>query len=242
MKPKHFHIIACHVLWREICFFSARMPHTFNFTFLQQGLHDTPEELRKELQQAVDNVNNQCDYILVGYGLCSNGIVGIRAGNFPLVVMRGHDCITFFLGSMQRYRQLFDANPGIYWYTPGWIETGKTPMPGKERFDKLYQEFRDKFGEENADYLMEVEKQWIRDYHTAAYSDLGVGEREKYITYTKQCADYLNWEFQHVNGNPQLLKDFLRGNWDDERFLIVPPGHRIVASHNDKIIDVRLNE
>jgi hypothetical protein len=43
-----------------------------NFTFLPQGLHDTPDLLRKELQQSIDSVGEDYDAILLGYGLWGN--------------------------------------------------------------------------------------------------------------------------------------------------------------------------
>jgi hypothetical protein len=33
-----------------------------------------------------------------------------------------------------------------------------------------------------------------------------------------------------------LMEDFVNGNWDNERFLVVPPGKKVAASYDDKII------
>ena len=119
--PQNLFIISCHVLWREFCYYASKSENVFTFDFLRQGLHDTPDTLRQQVQQTIDNAPDECDAILLGYGLCSNGIVGITARDKKLVVMRGHDCITFLLGSRQRYQQYFDKHPGTYWYSPGWI-------------------------------------------------------------------------------------------------------------------------
>lgn len=232
---KKFHVISCHVLWRELCFYAATAPHLFTFKFLQQGLHDTPARLRSELQQAIDETSAECDAILIGYGLCSNGIEGIQARNTKLVIMRGHDCITFFLGSKERYQEQFENFPGTYWYTPGWIETSE--MPGEHRYQKYLQYYLEKYGEENAHYLMEMEQSWIKNYSRAGYVDLGFFDTQKYQQFTRDCADWLGWKFHSQQGNPRLIQNFLQGNWDAEAFLVVEPGETIIAAYDQRVID-----
>ena len=137
-----YYIISCHVLWREICHYVSISKNIYNVQFLKQGLHNTPDQLRKELQQAIDAVDGEYEAILIGYGLCSKGTEGISARKSKLVVMRGHDCITFFLGSKSRYKEYFNEHPGTYWYTPGWIDT-KT-QPGRERYESTLKMYIDK--------------------------------------------------------------------------------------------------
>ena len=35
-----------------------------------------------------------------------------------------------------------------------------------------------------------------------------------------------------------LIQQFVDGPWDDDRFLVVPPGGRVAASFDEKIIKV----
>ncbi len=150
--------------------------------------------------------------------------------------MRGHDCITFLLGSKKRYQEYFDQNPGTYWYSPGWIDT--TLMPSKERLDTVYQEYKEKYGEENAEYLMQIEQRWIHDYSNAAYIDLGFYDTESYKEFSKKCAEELSWSYDELLGESRLIIDFIEGNWNAEEFLIVQPGEKVVASHDERIIEV----
>ena len=229
-----YKIIACHVLWRELCYYASQSRNVFDFHFLEQGLHCTPDILRKELQEAIDGVDGEYAAILIGYGLCSNGIEGIVARDTRLVVVRGHDCITHLLGSKERYRQYFDEHPGTYWYTPGWIDSGS--QPGKERYDQTYQSYVEKYGEDNAQYLMEMEQGWFKEYTNAAYTDLCFGENDHYKEYTRQCAEWLGWNYDELQGDPTLMKNFVEGDWSSDDFLIVEPGQRIVASYDEGII------
>jgi hypothetical protein len=231
--PK-YKIISCHVLWRELCHFAAQSENVFDFHFIRQGLHDTPDQLRVELQRAIDGVGEGYDAVLVGYGLCCNGIEGITARKTKLVIMRGHDCITFLLGSKERYKEYFDRHPGTYWYSPGWIDT--VIMPGKERHDKKYLEYCEKFGEDNARYLMETENEWHKKYSRATYVNLGFPSSQHFRDYTRKCAEWLGWEYDEQSGDTGLVVDFLKGAWDRERFLVVEPGQRVVATHDAGII------
>lgn len=229
-----FYLISCHVLWRELCYFAAISKNTFNFHFLKQGLHNTPDILRRQVQDAINAVDGDYDAILIGYGLCSNGLVDVQAKDKRLVIMRGHDCITFLLGSKERYQKYFDQNPGTYWYSPGWIDM--TPMPSKEQLDLIFQQYQDKYGEENAEYLMQVEQRWINDYSNAAYVDLGFYDTLRYKKFTQKCALELSWNYDELAGDRQLIINFLEGNWNLEDFLIVEPGERVVASHDERIL------
>ncbi len=234
MNNKKYKIVSCNVFWRELCYFAAISKNEFEFEFLPWGLHCEPDQLHENVQQAIDNTASGFDAILLGYGLCSKGLENISAKNTKLVITRGHDCITHFLGSKQKYRKYFDSNPGTYWYTPGWIENHLPP--GKDRYDANYNEYLEKYGEDNAQYLMDMEQNWFNEYSTAAYVDLGVGDSGGYEKYTRDCATYLKWNYDRLDGDSTLIENFVAGNWDEETFLIVEPGHMIEATNDENIM------
>jgi hypothetical protein len=227
-------VVACNVMWREIAHYASLSPHAFHLEFLDWGLHTEPDKLRDNVQESVDAATDGYDAILLGYGLCSNGLDGIIARDTPLVVVRAHDCITCFLGSKERYRAYFDAHPGTYWYTPGWIENHLAP--GEERYDTVLRQYTETYGEENARYLMEMEQDWYRKYTTATYVDLGVGDTAAHEAYTHACAQWLGWEVDRLEGDAGLLTRMLGGAWDDRDFLVVAPGHMIRASNDAGIV------
>ena len=66
--------------------------------------------------------------IILGYGLCSRAVVGLRAEGCTLVVPRVDDCIAIFLGSGDAYRTQHCSEPGTYYLTKGWIEAGDAPL------------------------------------------------------------------------------------------------------------------
>jgi hypothetical protein len=225
---KRLQLIACKVLQREAYFCAARSKNIVDIVLMEQGLHDEPDRLRREVQKALERTHDiqgrPYDASLLGYGLCSNGVVGLTAP-IPIVVPRGHDCITLLLGSKQRYQEYFDSHRGVYWYSAGWIESGK--QPSRERYEALLEEYTKKYGPDNAQYLMEVEQTWIKEYKWATFVDWGLVDVDVYKDYTKQCAGFLRWEYDELKGDPGLMQRFVDGLWSEGEFLIVEPGRRI---------------
>ncbi len=105
-------LISCEVFYREFNTVVARSPHTVDSEYLPKALHDIGTTgMRERLQAVVDRVTDPAyDAILLGYGLCNNGIVGTDRRDKRLVVPRAHDCITLFLGSKERYLDYFQNN------------------------------------------------------------------------------------------------------------------------------------
>jgi hypothetical protein len=237
-KVQRFQFIVCKVMQREAYFCAARSKNTVDVVLMEQGLHDEPDKLRSQVQKALDQTcdiqGRPYDASLLGYGLCSNGVVGLSA-KIPIVVPRGHDCITLLLGSKEKYQEYFDSHRGVYWYSPGWIEFGK--QPSKQRYEMLLKEYEDKYGKDNAQYLMEVEQTWIKEYGWATYIDWGLAESSKYKEYTKQCAEFLGWEYDELKGDAGLMQRLVDGQWDSSKFLVIEPGQKIAENlTNDGII------
>jgi len=216
---------------KEAYFCASRSKNTIDIVLMEQALHTEPDRLRSQLQQALNNTTDAqgrtYDASLLGYGLCSNGIVGLTA-EIPIVAVRGHDCITLLLGSKERYRQYFDTHRGVYWFSPGWIETDT--QPGQQRREQTLEEYIQKYGQDNAGYLMEVEHSWMKEYKWATYIDWPLGNCDSYKKYTKRCANSLAWNYDEIKGDPALMQRLVDGHWNQAEFLIVQPGQEIAEA------------
>lgn len=239
-RYKRLHIIACQVLWRELSYFSSQSENVFTMSFLPQGLHDTPDFLRERLQKEVDEAEKRhkdgerIDAIILGYGLCCNGIVSVTAKTIPIVILKAHDCITFLLGSRQRYEKYFNEHGGTYWYSPGWLDT--TLMPGKERVETTKAYYEKTYGKDNADFLMSMEQDWLNKYDRCAFVDLNTQDSERYKEQTRLAAEYLRWKADFLEGDSTLIKDMLEGNWDSERFIVLEAGDSVEPSYDESVI------
>lgn len=233
-------MITCASLEDEVRHFAKLCPRVVHVEIMEQGLHQEPGTLRIRLQDAILQVEatTTADVIALGYGLCARGIEGVRAGRCRLVLPRAHDCITLLLGSRERHSAYLSQHPGTYWYSPGWNR--HLVPPGKERYESLYREYCDVYGEDNAEYLMETEQRWYHTYDTATFVDLGVGVTQADLDYTRACADWLRWSFDRVQGDPALLRALLCGPWDKDRFLVLEPGDSARVTGDARVMESSL--
>ena len=86
------------------------------FYFLDYGLHAAPKNLNKAVQESIDKIE-QPSLILLGYGLCDNGLNNIRSGKHTLIIPKADDCIAIFMGSRDKYLEVFSEKPGTYYLT-----------------------------------------------------------------------------------------------------------------------------
>ena len=127
----YLRVIACEVLAREVYLAAATSPHIVDVELVAKGLHETPEDLRAELQRRIDAVEGgKYDAVILAYGLCGNSTQGLMARSKPVVLVRAHDCITLYLGSRERYRAEFVEHPGTYYYSDDYVERSALSSAG----------------------------------------------------------------------------------------------------------------
>ena len=223
----------------------ARSPHTVDAEYLPKALHDIGTTgMRERLQAVIDRVTDPTyDAILIGYGLCNNGIVGLTGRDKRLVVPRAHDCITLFLGSKERYLEYFQNNGGVYFQTTGWIERGEAKgelsqlaVGKKLKTQQSFEEMVARYGEENAKYLWEELGNPEKHYSKMTFIEMGIEPNASFEQIAHEKADTRNWQFEKLQGDMGMFQRLVDGIWNDNEFLIVPPGRRLAAPYDDGII------
>ena len=246
-------VIACEIAFREICYCAARSRSLIDLEFLTQGHHDVPCHGRDEIQKHIDAVPAaKYDAIVIGYGLCSRIIAGLTTAHTPLVIPRAHDCITLFLGSKDRYQQLFAENPGTYYYTSGWLEcrqrraqslprSSSIFMPAHSGADvrEVYEEWLQKYGEEKARYLIEVMGDWTSHYNRAVLIDYEFAQPLNLREQVQKICAERGWEYGEVPGDLGLFQRLLDGEWDEKEMLVVRPGEKVAAKFDERIIEAQ---
>ena len=245
-RPLRLRCIGCEVLARPLYFAAATSPHIVDVELLRRGLHDVPVDLRARLQEMIlasDPVTY--DAVLLGYALCGQATAGLRAGDLPLVVPRAHDCITLFLGDRERYQREFTADPGTFWYSQDYVERQEAPgaaLTGlgigagtEDAMKATYAEYVERYGQDNADYLMEALGAWRSHYDRAAYIDMAVGDGTRVERQARDDADRRGWRYEKLAGNVALVRRLVDGDWDRD-FLVVRPGERVVMSYDDDVL------
>lgn len=195
-------------------------------TFLDFGLHRVPKSLKEALQERIDQIP-QSHLIVLGYGLCGNGLHGLRAGIHTLLVPRSDDCIAILLGSYAHYRQRFQTSPATYYLTKGWLEAGSNPL-------QEYQEYVQKYGAEKAMWLMD---QQYQHYQKLAFVAHNEEDLQKYRPQALRVAEFCRrWgmEYEEILGSEAYLQRLVQTalNLDgvDPDFILVQPGEELSQS------------
>jgi len=74
---------------------------------------------------------------------------------------------------------------------------------------------------------METEQNWLKEYNWAVYIDWGFPNSDKDKEYTKQCAEFLGWKYDELEGDRSLMQRLVDGDWNDKDFLTIQPGQKI---------------
>jgi hypothetical protein len=242
-----YKVIACAVFNREISLLSATSRATLDVTWIRQGLHSYPDLLRKEIQREIDRAEAPLDgpdqvarppeeysAIILGFGMCSRAVSGLKTQRLPLVMPRSHDCIGILLGSHGKYRTEFDAAPGTYWFSPGWIE--QSAFPCGDQCALMQDRFAELYDEDNAEYLVEIERESLQSYSRAALIQWPALERDEYRERTEEIARDFGWDAVTITGDHGWLNRLLNGEWEDHETIVCRPGYSLDVGEEDEVV------
>ncbi len=243
MTEKRYKIIACEVFFREICSQLVNHSKTFDLEFLPKGLHDLGcERMKSRLQERLDVVPaGRYEAILLLYGLCNNGLCGLTSAHTKIVIPRSHDCIAIFMGGRAKYEEYFNSHPGTYYRTAGWIERESAEGAGEDTImDKLgmtmkYAELVEKYGEDNAKYVMETMGVGAEHYDRITYINMGLDCDAGFCAMAKNEAEVKGWSFEVISGSFGIIRNLIDSRWDDD-FLVIEPGSTIAPSYEKGVI------
>lgn len=211
-------VIACRVMEPELqqVLAEAEGAEQVEILYLDQALHRTPAKMLGQLQEKIDQVAAMAARIVLGYGLCSNGVVGVEARHQGLLIPRCHDCIALFLGSPARYDEIFHEKPGTYYLTPGWIAEKKDPLG-------ILEENEARFGRETALWVMEEE---FKHYTHISLIDTGIGDMAPHRARAMENAAFLKKQYEEIPGSLDYFRELIRGPCTEEKFRRLAPGEK----------------
>lgn len=211
-------VIACRVMQAELDRLVVE-DAPVEIRYLDQNLHRTPEKMPALIQAEIDAVADYAGHIVLGYGLCSNGIVGATAVNQPLCVPRAHDCITLMLGSRRAYHQAFSKRSGTYYLTAGWVAEQKDPLGQMEN------EYVPRMGREMAEWG--IREELLHYTHIVLINTRG-GDIEDLRARAKANAEFLDKTYEEIAGSDQLFRKILFGPYGPEDFVCFAPGEPVI--------------
>lgn len=214
MEPARTKVIACEVLIREMLDF---MPPGMEHEALDVSLHVNPQRLRGALKEAIERSTDTVETIVLGYGLCSRAVEGLGSVRSTIVAPRVDDCIGILLGSREAHRTEALREPGTYYLTRGWIDSGKHLFEEYEYMER-------RFGPERAQRLMDT---MLNHYRRLAFVKTGrEQDLDRYLGYCDRIAHRFGLRFEEIAGSVKLVEKMVFGPWDED-FVTVLPGQEI---------------
>lgn len=196
---------------------------------MDYGLHMTPQKMRAAIQEEIDRLALP-RLILIGFGLCGNGLVGLKSRNHTLVIPRVDDCVALFLGSRAAFLNEFHRHPATYYLTPGWLECGGEPR-------SEYLKCCEKYGPEKARLVTDT---LFSRYRQACFIALTAADLKKYGPQAKQVADFCRerwgWQYREILGSDVYIRKLFallnsRSGLDAPEslteFVIIRPGEEV---------------
>ena len=202
-------------------------------TFMDYGLHRVPAKMTWTLQDEIDAIQEP-SLVVLGYGLCGNGLKGIKSGIHTLLAPRVDDCITLLLGSRKAYLQQFAENPGTYWLSKGWLESGSHPL-------KEYQEYREKYGPEQAQWLMDQQYQNYKRLVLVVHNEEDLAKYRSEAQMVAQYCQRWGYQYEELIGSEDYVRnliemaaiasrdlaEFNKRIQADDNFILIPPDSEI---------------
>jgi hypothetical protein len=118
----------------------------------------------------------------------------------------------------------FEATPGTYYLSKGWLESGSHPL-------KEYHEYREKYGEEDAAWVMD---QQYQHYERLALVVHRPEDLEIYRSQALEVAQYCRqWgmRYEEILGSDAFVRSLIEAALDLDRagdeFVIIPPGGEV---------------
>ena len=198
--------------------------------FMDYGLHQVPGKMAGTLQEVLDDLD-RASLVLLGYGLCGTGLKGLKAGPHTLLVPCVDDCIALLLGSYRDYMREFQAVPGTYYLSKGWLESGSHPL-------KEFQEYVPRYGEKEAIWIMDQQYQHYERLVLVAHDQADLETFRPQALGVARFCERWGMRYEEMLGSDgyvrrlvelaeQLSSNGADASVVDKDFLIIPPGGEI---------------
>lgn len=183
---------------------------------IEAQLHVSPKRLKEALRVAVAEADLPGATIVLGYGLCSNSVLGLKTRHATLVVPRVDDCIAMLLGSNEAFSAVVERERGSYCVAKAYLEECDTIMSEHEKLVE-------KRGRERAERMMRL---LLKHYTRIVLIDTGRYDLEPHRVRVAEFAATFDLAVEEVPGTTRILDALVGGGWDDD-FVVAPPGHEL---------------
>ena len=110
------------------------------------------------------------------------------------------------------------------------------PTGANSSLRATYEQWVTKYGEDQAKYLLEEMSRWTASYSHGTFITFGFVEHLKLREEVQKICKERGWDYDELPGDLSLFNKLIEGEWAEADFLIVPPGQRVIATNDEKVI------
>lgn len=208
-------IVSCETLRCELEATMNRCGCDYPVVWLEAGLHNVSKKLNTAMQEKLDSISG-FDTVLIAMSFCGNSVLGLQSRDFQLVIPKCDDCISLLLGTNRRPMDTL-------FFTEGWLKGG-------HHLGQEYDECLEKYGEKRGKRIFQV---MLKNYRHIAMVDTGCYDTAAAEPQIRAIGKKLGLAFTVLPGSPAYLYELLRGNWEPDRFQILPPNSTLKGDYHD---------
>lgn len=200
-------IVACETFRRELDMITRDDDEIVHKEYLEFGLHEYPEDLKRTVVQKVNALKGKVDAVFLGYGYCQSlkGITEKMA--VPTIMIEADDCVGAFLTPIGYERERKKC-AGTWYATPAFCEMGRAWFQ-KRLESQMPAEQRKELEEAGIDASWFLSR-LFEGYSRALFIDTGIGDREYFEALSRQFASELNLRHECCEGTLSLVKEALQ--------------------------------
>ncbi len=194
-------IIACETFKRGLDLLTKDDPDITYKEYLEFGLHEYPEELKRAVIDKVNMLEGKVDAVLLGYGICSSLKDVTKELKVPTVRLEGDDCIGVLL-TQEEYDKERKKCPGTMYHTPYFA------LMGREWWENDLNKKMPDHKEQGitVDWYLET---MFNGYSRVLFIDDGLGSMDEFKALSKKFADEMKLRHECREGTFKNLKEGL---------------------------------
>jgi len=194
-------IISCETFKRNLEPLIKDDPDIVHKEYLEFGLHEYPEELKKAVIEKVNSLEGKVDAVLLGYGICNSLKDITKQLKVPTIQLRGDDCIGVLI-TPEEYDKERKKCAGTMYHTPYFA------LMNREWFEKKMRVQMPNYEELGITLDWFLEKMFD-GYSRVLFIDDGLGDIDQYVALSKQFAAELNLRHECRLGTQEILMQSL---------------------------------
>jgi len=211
-------LLACEMLRKELNYLIDQEPFDGTVVWMEKGLHEYPDRLKEALRREIGNWDGKVDYIVLVYGMCGNGVLGLKADRSRLVIPCFDDCIRCLLS--REANAPIPVDQKALYYTDEWMDTSVSMLIKHNAYVEIY-------GEKKA---FKIYKAMLKNYERATFLDTGLYDIDYAESRIRETCDKIGLEITRTPASLRVYDDLLRGRWEKE-FIVTVPGETVTEAH-----------